>query len=185
MNWLDYIFIAILAISTLSSLRRGFVSEMIGMVATVAGLVLAFWFYGVAGSVLEPVVNSHRLASLLGFILVFAAVMLAGSLVNWVLKKFLTATGLSIPDRLLGVVFGLIRGAAICLALMTAVIAWSPREEHATAPAAVVNSQIAPVLTEASKVAVSMAPMELRRNFQEGYALLEQAWKKVAPRKNN
>ncbi len=185
MNWLDFIFIAILVISTLSSLRKGLVREMIGMVATVAGLVLAFWFYGVAGSVLEPFLQSHRMASLLGFILVFAAVLLAGALVSWVLSKFLKATGLSIPDRLLGALFGLVRGAAICLALMTAVVAWSPREGGATAPAAVVNSQIAPVLTEASKTAVSMAPMELKRSFQEGYALLEQAWKKVAPGKSN
>ena len=185
MNWLDYIFIAILVISTLSSLRKGFVREIIGLAATVAGLVLGFWFYGVAGSVLEPFLSSHRLASLLGFILIFAGVMLAGSLVSWVLKKFVKATGLSVPDRLLGGVFGLIRGGAICLALMTAVIAWSPRAEHATAQAAVVNSQIAPVLTEASRTAVSMAPMELRQSFQEGYTLLEQAWKKVAPGKSN
>ena len=161
------------------------VREIIGFTATIAGLVLAFWFYGVAGSVLEPFLNSHRLASLLGFILVFAAVVLAGSVTSRILNKFLKATGLSIPDRLLGAVFGLIRGGAICLALLTAFIAWSPHDEDAVAPAAVANSQIAPVLTEASRAAVSMAPMELRQSFQEGYALLDKAWKKVARGHNN
>lgn len=185
MNWLDYVFIAILLLSTLSSLRKGFVREIIGLVATVAGLVLAFWFYGVAGSLLEPFLSSRRLANLLGFLLVFVAVVLAGTLVSWVVNKFLKATGLSIPDRLLGAVFGLIRGGAICLALLTAFIAWSPRDEHSTAPAAVVNSRLAPVLTEASRTAVSMAPMDLRQNFQEGYALLEKAWKKVARGEGN
>ena len=106
--------------------------------------------------------------------------LLAAVLLAWIVNRFLKATGLSIFDRLLGGVFGLLRGGAICLALLTAVIAWSPRDQHSAAPAAVVNSRIAPVLSKASRVAVGLAPMELKQSFQEGYALLQNAWKKVA-----
>ena len=180
MNWLDYTFIGILALSTYFSLRKGFVRETLGLISTIAGLVLAYWFYGAAAAPLAPFVSSRRLANFLGFLIVFVAVHLAGVLLSWIVNKLLKATGLSFVDRLLGAAFGLLRGGAVCMALLTAIIAWSPREEPSTAPAAVVNSQIAPALAEASRIAVGLAPMDLKQSFQEGYALLQKAWKKVA-----
>jgi membrane protein required for colicin V production len=185
LNWLDYTFIAILTLSTLFSLRKGLVREALGLVSTVVGLLLAYWFYGSVASFLEPFLSSRRLANFLGFLLIFAGIHLASVTLSWAINKFLKATGLSTVDRLLGGVFGLLRGGAICLALLTAVIAWSPRGERAIAPAAVVNSQVAPALTEASRVAVGLAPMELKQSFQEGYGLLQNAWKKVAGGQGN
>jgi membrane protein required for colicin V production len=179
-NWLDYIFLAILTLSTVSALRRGFVRETIGLVSTIGGLLLAYWFYGVPASFLEPFLSSRRLANGIGFFVVFGAVVVTGAIVAWMISRFLKATGLSFLDRLMGGVFGLVRGAAICMALLTAYIAWSPHDEHATAPASVVNSQIAPALTEASRIAVSLAPMELKQSFREGEALLQKARTQVA-----
>ena len=180
MNWLDYIFIAILLLSTLFALRKGFARETIGLVASVAGLILAFWFYGTPASFLEPLLSSRRLANLLGFIIVFGGVVFIGWLIGALINRFIKATGLTFFDRFLGAVFGFARGAAVCMALLTAYIAWSPGQDHSAAPAAVVNSQIAPVLTDASRIAVSLAPMELKQSFHEGLAWLQKARNNVA-----
>jgi membrane protein required for colicin V production len=179
-NWLDYIFIAILLLSTLFALRKGFVRETIGLVASIAGLVLAFWFYGTPASFLEPFLSSRRLANLLGFVIVFGVVVSAGWLIGALMNRFVKASGLTFFDRFLGAVFGLARGAAVCMALLTAYIAWSPRLQESVAPAAVLNSQLAPVLTEASRIAVSLAPMELKQSFHEGLAWLQKARNDVA-----
>jgi membrane protein required for colicin V production len=179
-NWLDYIFIAILLLSTLFALRKGFVRETVSLISSIAGLVLAYWFYGIPASFLAPFLSTRRLANLLGFIIVFAVVVLAGWLVAALINRFVKATGLTLFDRFLGAVFGLVRGAAVCIALLTAYIAWSPRVDQSAAPAAVVNSQIAPALTEASRIAVSLAPMELKQSFHEGLSWLQKARNNVA-----
>lgn len=178
MNWLDYVLAAILLLSTLFAIRKGFVRESIGLVSSIAGLVVAFWFYGIPASVLEPFLSSRRLANLLGFLILYGGVVIAGWLIATLLNRFVKATGLSFVDRLLGGVFGLLRGAAICVALVTAYVSWTAHEARAAAPAAVLNSQIAPALTEASRIAVSLAPMELKQSFQDGLGWLQKARKK-------
>ncbi|HVW09353.1 MAG TPA: CvpA family protein [Bryobacteraceae bacterium] len=169
MNWLDYVLIAILAFSTLQSFRRGFSREIISLSATVIGFVLGMWFYGSAGLLVSRWISSPRIANLAGFLLVFVAVVLVGAIVGAIVRKFLSAVGLSFFDRLLGALFGLLRGALIAVALLTAWIAFAPRGDSKSAPGAMVHSQIAPYLMKASSLFVSIAPAELRNSFREVY----------------
>ena len=180
MNWLDYILIAFLGLSMLSSLRKGFAREVIGLIAAVLALMLGMWFYGTAGLLVEPFTGPGRVASLLGFLLVFVAVLIAGSIAGWTMKRFLQAIGLSIVDRLLGAIFGLLRGALIATAVLTAYMAFGSHPEGKDAPAAVVNSGIAPYLLEASRFFVSIAPMELKSSFGKQYAQVKAAAQKAA-----
>jgi membrane protein required for colicin V production len=169
MNWLDYVLIAILGYSVVQSFRRGFSREIISLIAAVAALVLGMWFYADAGALLKHWITSDRARNLVGFLLVVFAVLLAGSLVGATVRRFVKAVGLSFFDRLLGACFGLIRGALIAVALLTAYVAFGPRSDSRTAPFAVVHSQIAPYLMKASSVFVDAAPAELKRNFDEVY----------------
>ena len=168
-NWLDYVLIVILASSVLRSVRRGFTHEVISLGATVAALVLGMWFYGTAGALVRQWVNSDRAADLIGFLMVVLAVMTVGSIAGWIFGRFVKAVGLSFFDRLLGAGFGLIRGALIAIVLLTGYIAFGPGNDSNTAPSAVVHSQIAPYLMEASRIAVDAAPMELKQNFRKVY----------------
>jgi len=168
-NWLDYLLIALLALSMVQSFRRGFTREVVGLAAAIAALVLGMWFYGTAGTLVRPWFGSDRAAKLIGFLLVVFAVLLTGAIAGAIVRRFVKAVGLSFFDRLLGACFGLIRGALVAIAFLTAYIAFGPRGESKTAPAAVVHSQIAPCLMEASDMFVAAAPMELKRSFREAY----------------
>lgn len=169
MNWLDYLLIAVLAGSAIRSFMRGFSREIIGLCAAIAALILGMWFYGTASSLVRTWITSDRAANFIGFLLVVFAVLLAGAIVGWIVKRFISAVGLSFFDRLLGACFGLLRGALIAIALLTAYIAFGPGTSTNTAPAGVVNSQIAPYLLGASSIFVDIAPMELKRSFREVY----------------
>jgi membrane protein required for colicin V production len=169
MNWLDYVLIAILGYSVVQSFRRGFSREIIGLVAAIAALVMGMWFYADAGALLKHWITSDRARNLAGFLLVVFAVLLAGSVVGAIVRRFVSAVGLSFFDRLLGACFGLIRGALIAIALLTAYMAFGPGSDTKTAPFAVVHSQIAPYLLKASSVFVDAAPTELKRNFHLVY----------------
>ena len=170
MNWLDYVLIAILGLSALQSFRRGFSREIVSLIASVAALFLGMWFYPTAAHYLRPLVSSDRLASFLGFIAVVLTVLILGAIVGATIRHFVKAVGLSFFDRLLGALFGLLRGALIAMALLTAYIAFGPRDDSKTAPAGVVHSQIAPPLMAAASVVVDVAPTDLKRNFREMYA---------------
>ena len=175
MNWLDYVLIAILAFSAIQSFRRGFSREIISLGAAIAGLVLGMWFYGTAGLLVSRWITSVRVANWVGFLLVFLAVMLVGAMIGAIVRKFLSVVGLSFFDRLLGAAFGLLRGAVIAITLLTAWIAFGPRDASNSAPGAMVHSQIAPYLMKASSLFVSIAPAELKNSFREVYdeALVE------------
>jgi len=169
MNWLDYVLIVILGCSVFQSFRRGISREIIGLVAAVAALVLGMWFYATAGALVRSWVSSDRAANFLGFLLVVFAVLVGGAIIGSIVRRFVKAVGLSFFDRLLGAVFGLIRGSLIAIALLTAWIAFGPRADPKTAPSSVVHSQIAPYLMKASSVFVDAAPTELKRSFREVY----------------
>jgi membrane protein required for colicin V production len=186
MNWLDVVLIVILCASMLMSARKGFSREIIGLAAAFFGLVLGYWFYGTAGSLVAPYVSrfistSERAANLIGFLLVFIGVMLLGAMAGWIVNRFLRTIGLSFFDRLLGAVFGLARGVLIAMALLTAFLAFGPLIGPGATPAAVVNSRIAPYVLEASRLFVSIAPMELKASFRKQYTQVKSAWRKDVP----
>jgi membrane protein required for colicin V production len=180
-NWLDYLLIAILLFSVVTSARKGFSREIIGLVSALAALVLAMWFYGLAGSFFIPYVSSARVANLIGFLLVVVAVLLCGSLLGMIVSRFLRTIGLSFLDRLFGAAFGLVRGLLVATALLTAYMAFGPDVDSQTASTSMVNSRIAPYVLDASRAFVAIAPMELKASFQQQYARLKSVLEKNAP----
>lgn len=110
MNWFDYAIIATLALSVLVGLWRGFIGEVMAL----ACWVLAFWVAWMFGPVLaEQFAASISVPSvrvMLGYGLCFIAVLIAGAIVGYLLRKLVSGSGLSGTDRLLGMVFGLARG---------------------------------------------------------------------------
>ncbi len=169
MNWLDFLLIAVLAFSTVRSFLKGFTREIVGMVAALLALVLAMWFYGLAGSYVSPWVGVGAVANAIGFGIVVIGVLIAGSLVGWIVSRFIRTIGLSFFDRLLGAVFGFLRGLLVTMAILTAYTAFGPHGEKDSAPSAVVHSRIAPRILEASHLFVAIAPMELKQSFGKGY----------------
>ena len=176
MNWLDVGFVLVFVISMAMSFRRGFTREIIGLVSSAFALVLGMWFYGLAGSFIEPLVGSHRGANLIGFFLVVAAVLVLGGVAGWIVSRFVKTIGLSFVDRALGAVFGLVRGLLITIALLTAFVAFGPHVDSGVASSAVIHSQIAPYLLEASRYGVAIAPMDLKQTFRKYYSQMKEVW---------
>lgn len=176
MNWLDLLFIVLLAFSVASSFSRGFARELIGLIAAVAALLCGLWFYRVAGEALRPYVGSREVANLLGFLLVFAAVIVAGWVLSLLVGMAMKLVGLSWLDRLMGAGFGLVRGVVVSVAVITAMVALAPGGDAKTPPRAVVESRIAPYLIDAARAATRAAPKELRDEFDRRYSEMKRIW---------
>ena len=181
MNWLDVFLVLILAGSIFTSFRKGLSRELIGLVSVVLALILGIWFYGTAAAYLIPYVSSRTAANFGGFIIIFCLVALAGSLVSYVVGKFLKVTGLSVFDHALGAVFGVIRGIVVSVALVMAILAFSP---SAQPPDAVVHSRMAPYVTGAASMFAAIAPHDLKSGFHKTYAQVKEAWQSALDKGN-
>ena len=173
MNWLDVVLLGVLAWSVLRGFRKGFTREVISLVAAVAALLLAIWLYGTAASFLLPYISSRPAALFAGFLLVFCGVLLLGSLVGAIARRFLKATGLSLFDRILGGGFGLLRGGLIGVAVVMGFTAFTT---FGVPPSALVGSRLAPYLMDGARVAVAVAPYELKEGFRKTSRQVEAAW---------
>jgi membrane protein required for colicin V production len=176
MNWLDIALLAIFAWSVIASFRRGLTRQILGLASAIAALLLATWFYGVAGAALAPYLSSRSLANALGFFAVFAGVWLLGGLAGFLLNKLWRVTGLSMVDRLLGALFGALRGILIAIALVMGILAFSHGDRP---PQAVVGSRLAPYVTGAARIVSALAPYELKEGFRKTYAQVQEAWGKA------
>jgi len=116
-NWADYVIIAALGLSVLMGLWRGFIGEVLALAVWIVAVWVA-WTIGpqLAASLTAVSLPSARIV--LGYALCFIAVLIAGAIVGFFLRKLVAGSGLSGTDRLLGAIFGLARG----LALVTLVV---------------------------------------------------------------
>ena len=84
----------------------------------VAALVVARVYSGELASYMINVIDSSSARYVIAFALVFIAVMMVGTLLNRLISKLITVTGLQLVDRMLGGLFGVVRGGIIVLVVM-------------------------------------------------------------------
>ncbi len=124
----DWILRAVLGLSLLLGMWRGIVQEVLSLVGWVAAFYVSQMYAPLAAAWLPMEGSSQMLRYAAGFVVVFVAVLVATVLVSWVVKKLVSAVGLGPLDRLLGSLFGLMRGVVILLAV-TVFVGMTPMRE--------------------------------------------------------
>lgn len=117
-NWIDYTIIAIIALSVLISVMRGFVREVISLVVWVAAIVVSFIFYRYIADLLVNVIHSDSVRLVVSFVGLFLVTLILGMLINYLIGQLVANTGLSGTDRVLGIIFGIARGILVVVLLM-------------------------------------------------------------------
>jgi membrane protein required for colicin V production len=119
MNAVDYLILIVLAISMLLGMYRGFVRESIGLLSWLGGLWLAWRYAPLVEPLLGGSLSEEPVRTWAARTLIVVAVVLVGWLVAAVLGYLVRHSGLSLTvDRLLGMVFGVLRGAVVIAALV-------------------------------------------------------------------
>ncbi|MEO0437212.1 MAG: CvpA family protein [Pseudomonadota bacterium] len=126
---LDWAIVVVLGVSALVSLWRGFLREAMSL----AGWVLAF----VAGNLFAlhlaeyfaDFIANRTGRYVVAWSLIFVAVLALSYTLGRLLRKAAKASGLGFADRLMGTVFGALRGALIVMALVFVARQFVPQSE--------------------------------------------------------
>nr|PZN01641.1 MAG: colicin V production protein [Pseudomonadota bacterium] len=129
MTWVDYAVIAVLGVSALLGIWRGFIREVLALAGWIAAGVIAVMFAPEGAALLPQDFATPLVRHLLAAALVFVLVLVVAGLAGLLLSKLVRAVGLGALDRTLGGVFGFVRGALIVLvAVLLVGVTSLPRE---------------------------------------------------------
>lgn len=174
LNILDIIILVIAALSIIFGIIKGFIREVLSLAFFAIAVVLSFLFYSQAGDVIFKFVENRNISNFAGFISIFTIVLIAGSIITYLVKKLLTVGPLQAVDRIMGGVFGLLRGVAISGIIVFLLIAFPVNDKLLN------SSRLAPYVIDSITVLMKMLPGEWREkyNFSDSKDLQKKSLKK-------
>lgn len=178
MSLLDVLLAVLVGASLVAGFRVGLARASVGFAAAIAAILFGFWFYGVPAAWFRERLNSESAANLFGFLVVFAATIVAGSLLGQLLSKIFEWTGLSWLDRSMGAVFGLVRGALLGVALVAVLMAFTPRP----VPNWISKSFLLPYAIEGADWCADLAPYAIKEAFAASLREIREIWQQQLER---
>ncbi len=161
MNWLDILLIVILAITVVIGAIRGFLRQVIGIMAVVIGLILSIKYYA-QGAEIFRFISNQVLANFLGFFLIFIVVLCLGWVINILLAKAVRGPFKSL-NHFLGAGLGFVKGLLICGIVVFGFLVFPVNTR------ALEESQLSPYCIRIAEVAYDFIPQELKDRFSEAY----------------
>ena len=118
MVWIDYLLIAIVVVSAVVSLFRGFFREALSLATWIAALLISWQFGGLLADGLQGWIGDPVVRLWAGRLLTFILVLVLGGLVGRLAGILMDSSGLTGTDRLLGMIFGMARGIVLAAILV-------------------------------------------------------------------
>ena len=116
----DILLLVIIGLSAVMGLSRGLVKEVMSLVSWVAAFFLAMYVSPRLAETYADSLGGFGLARVVMFAAVFIVTLIIASMIQWGVGKLVESTGLSSTDRIMGLVFGGLRGAVICIVVLIA-----------------------------------------------------------------
>ena len=115
---IDWIFSSIILVFAISGIIKGFIDNVFGKIAFIAGILLGYLFYkDVAAGLLKDIKVPYA-ANIIAFLLIFVVTFLVIKIVQMIVAKVFEWSILKSLDRTLGFIFGIVEGGAVvCLVI--------------------------------------------------------------------
>ncbi len=108
--WVDWVIVIILLVSSVLSLGRGFVREALSLVNWVTAAIIAMTYRDDLATAFTSYISTPSLRLMAASALLFVVTMIVGGMIIKLITKLVKLGGLGSTDRLLGMIFGALRG---------------------------------------------------------------------------
>ncbi len=122
MNMLDLAIVAIVLVSLLVGLVRGFVREVLSLAAWIVALWAAYGYARLGGTYLVDYIDQPPVRVVAAFAIIFVVVLIVASFLGYLLCRLFSVGGLDGLDRSLGMLFGIGRGVLVVAILILVAI---------------------------------------------------------------
>jgi membrane protein required for colicin V production len=116
MTSLDWVIVAILAVSCLLGIWRGLIREVFSVAGWVAAVLLSLHYADALGALLPGDIAWPALRTWIGVAIIVVVCLFSAALLGFLVHRLIAAVRLTGTDRMLGAVFGLLRGVLIIFA---------------------------------------------------------------------
>lgn len=118
MTGIDFAIVGIVLISAMISIVFGFVREALSLTSWVMSFVIAWELHATFAGLLVSLIDHLNVRLIAAFFALFVLSLIVFKIVIFFAKKLVERTGLSGVDRIVGVLFGTLRGLLIVTTLV-------------------------------------------------------------------
>lgn len=118
LTWVDWSIVGIVVISSLISLRQGFVKEALSLLTWVVAAIVAWLFSDSLSLFFVDYIDTPSLRKIIAVVSLFVVALISGGIINALIDKLVKFSGLTGTDRFLGMVFGGLRGVLMVVVLV-------------------------------------------------------------------
>lgn len=180
MNFVDIVVLAVIALSTLLALGRGFVKEVLsifGWIGAAIGTLLIFFYVPQIRAFFAKQITEPVLADIACAVAIFVVLLIVLGFFNHAIASRVHASSLGPLDKSLGLVFGLVRGVVLVALAHMAMTDWFiPNKDQR--PDVVNQARTEPYVAMAADFIKSKIPQDWKDRasavFDEGSKAVEQ-----------
>jgi len=162
MTIIDWAIAAILVVSVAGAAKKGFIVEAFSLVGIVLGLLLASWNYEKLTPWTGQWIHQPQIAGAVSFLAIALGVMVLAGVVGRLLRWSVKSVGLGFADRLLGAVFGFLKGCVLVTIGIMALAAFFPRTTWLR------DSRFAPYFLSMAHSSAVVTPSDLGARIRSG-----------------
>ena len=166
LNFVDYIILVVLAISSIMSTLRGMTREALGLFGWALSLLVARLTAPFLQDPVSAVIPSETLAYGIAWSIPFIGTVVIWFILATLISPGLKKAGLGALDRWFGVLFGFVRGVFIVTAIYIGSVIGLGGEDNL--PTAAAESQSANVIRALGELTTPLLPQDLATQLTEG-----------------
>ena len=163
----DWLIVLAILTSVVIGLIRGLVVEVMALVVWALAIIVTVLFAPRLSDALTGAIETPSARIFLAYALIFVGSLLIGAIATWLLRRLVDGTGLSGTDRLLGGVFGVVRGGVlVVITVLMLGLTPFPRDQWWR------ESRLLPPFVELAERARAMLPVRISDQIRfDGSAL--------------
>ncbi len=119
MNWLDIVILVVIFVGAYYGLKSGLIGASLSVIGIVVGILLASQLSDDVGELLTDSISNDALVTVASYAIIIVAVLVGTWIAKRILRSLISLMFLGWADKLGGLAFGLLAGAAISGALIT------------------------------------------------------------------